>query len=160
MMVILFTAKTNCGSWSGIRGSAKRVKHVWCKFWNILCIYICKFNHVWWKTLKNVYLQPTIAAIEKTMAERDQEIQNIKEKMNNVEDDVFASFCEQIGVSNIRQYEERELRYRNRIGLWSLDCLELNVSCMDIFVVIPGRNKRERRREWSLTISVIASTIS
>ncbi|KMQ83731.1 structural maintenance of chromosomes protein 1a [Lasius niger] len=30
--------------------------------------------------------------------------------MNNVEDDVFASFCEQIGVSNIRQYEERELR--------------------------------------------------
>ncbi|XP_076297753.1 structural maintenance of chromosomes 1 [Lasioglossum baleicum] len=53
---------------------------------------------------------PTITAIEKTMAERDQEIQNIKEKMNNVEDDVFASFCEQIGVSNIRQYEERELR--------------------------------------------------
>lgn len=45
------------------------------------------------------------------MAERDQEIQNIKEKMNNVEDDVFASFCEQIGVSNIRQYEERELRF-------------------------------------------------
>ena len=45
------------------------------------------------------------------MAKRDQEIQNIKEKMNNVEDDVFASFCEQIGVSNIRQYEERELRY-------------------------------------------------
>lgn len=53
---------------------------------------------------------PAIAAIEKTMAAKDQEIQNIKEKMNNVEDDVFASFCEQIGVSNIRQYEERELR--------------------------------------------------
>ncbi|XP_012263621.1 structural maintenance of chromosomes protein 1A [Athalia rosae] len=53
---------------------------------------------------------PTISAIEKTMAERDQQIQTIKEKMNNVEDDVFASFCEQIGVANIRQYEERELR--------------------------------------------------
>jgi hypothetical protein len=24
---------------------------------------------------------------------------------------VFANFCEQIGVANIRQYEERELRY-------------------------------------------------
>lgn len=45
------------------------------------------------------------------MADRDQEIQNSKEKMNNVEDDVFASFCEQIGVTNIRQYEERELRF-------------------------------------------------
>jgi hypothetical protein len=24
---------------------------------------------------------------------------------------VFTNFCEQIGVANIRQYEERELRY-------------------------------------------------
>ncbi|CAB0028922.1 unnamed protein product [Trichogramma brassicae] len=54
---------------------------------------------------------PTITEIEKTMADRDNEIQNIKEKMNNVEDDVFSSFCESIGISNIRQYEERELRY-------------------------------------------------
>ncbi|KAL7300693.1 hypothetical protein TKK_0006673 [Trichogramma kaykai] len=53
---------------------------------------------------------PTITEIEKTMADRDNEIQNIKEKMNNVEDDVFSSFCESIGISNIRQYEERELR--------------------------------------------------
>ncbi|XP_076287137.1 structural maintenance of chromosomes protein 1A-like isoform X3 [Lasioglossum baleicum] len=53
---------------------------------------------------------PTIAAIEKTMAARDREIQNIKENMNNVEDDVFARFCEKIGVSNIRQYEGKELR--------------------------------------------------
>ena len=45
------------------------------------------------------------------MADRDQEIQNMKDKKNNVEDDVFASFCEQIGVTNIRQYEERELRW-------------------------------------------------
>lgn len=45
------------------------------------------------------------------MAKRDHEIENIKEKMNNVEDDVFSSFCESIGISNIRQYEERELRY-------------------------------------------------
>ncbi|XP_014216810.1 structural maintenance of chromosomes protein 1A [Copidosoma floridanum] len=59
---------------------------------------------------------PTIAAIEKTMADRDQEIQNIKEKMNNVEDDVFASFCESIGISNIRQYEERELRSQEERG--------------------------------------------
>lgn len=29
--------------------------------------------------------------------------------MNNVEDLVYAEFCKRIGVSNIRQYEEREL---------------------------------------------------
>lgn len=51
-----------------------------------------------------------MTAIERTMRERDQKIQEIKENMNNVEDIVFTSFCTQIGVANIRQYEERELR--------------------------------------------------
>ena len=50
------------------------------------------------------------------MTERDSEIQNIKEKMNNVEDDVFSNFCGQIGVTNIRQYEERELRSQQERG--------------------------------------------
>ncbi|XP_069688454.1 structural maintenance of chromosomes protein 1A [Periplaneta americana] len=64
------------------------------------------------ETLKNQSenFGPTIAEIEKTMFDRGNEIQRIKENMNNVEDKVFANFCEQIGVANIRQYEERELR--------------------------------------------------
>merc|ERR1711962_1609784 len=33
-----------------------------------------------------------------------------KDKMNTVEDRVFKDFCRNIGVSNIRQYEERELK--------------------------------------------------
>lgn len=81
----------------------------------IRCIYAYIYLLIFEKN--TFYAQPAIAAIEKTMAERDQEIQNIKEKMNNVEDDVFACFCEQIGVSNIRQYEERELRYEGIILL-------------------------------------------
>jgi len=44
------------------------------------------------------------------MRERDIRIQDVKERMNNVEDTVFAEFCTQIGVTNIRHYEERELR--------------------------------------------------
>lgn len=65
-------------------------------------------------------MQPTIAEIEKTMFDRGNEIQRIKENMNNVEDKVFANFCEQIGVANIRQYEERELRYYKYITSWLL----------------------------------------
>lgn len=59
--------------------------------------------------LKN--FAPATTEIEKTMRERDTLIQNVKERMNRVEDTVFAEFCTQIGVANIRQYEERELRY-------------------------------------------------
>jgi structural maintenance of chromosome 1 len=55
--------------------------------------------------------EPTITSIEDRMRKRDSQIEKIKENMNNVEDIVFRDFCEQIGVRNIRQYEERELRY-------------------------------------------------
>ncbi|XP_026313988.1 structural maintenance of chromosomes protein 1A [Hyposmocoma kahamanoa] len=53
---------------------------------------------------------PQIEAIEHTIRARDLKIQEIKENMNNVEDVVFKGFCRDIGVANIRQYEERELR--------------------------------------------------
>ncbi|XP_049535618.1 structural maintenance of chromosomes protein 1A [Anopheles darlingi] len=52
---------------------------------------------------------PKISEIERRMQQRDNKIQDIKESMNNVEDDVYAEFCARIGVANIRQFEEREL---------------------------------------------------
>lgn len=54
--------------------------------------------------------EPQLRDIEKTMAEREALMSDVKEKMNTVEDVVFADFCKSIGVSNIRQYEERELQ--------------------------------------------------
>lgn len=53
---------------------------------------------------------PVIRDIEKVLRDRETEIEDIKEKMNTVEDRIFRKFCEQIGVTNIRQYEERELK--------------------------------------------------
>lgn len=53
---------------------------------------------------------PQVEDIERTIHARDLKIQEIKENMNNVEDVVFRGFCRDIGVANIRQYEERELR--------------------------------------------------
>lgn len=53
---------------------------------------------------------PRIDEIEHSMEVRDRKLDQLKEKLNSVEDDVFADFCASIGVDNIRQYEERELR--------------------------------------------------
>lgn len=36
------------------------------------------------------------------MQEREQRLQALKEEMNNVEDEVFKDFCDEIGVDNIR----------------------------------------------------------
>merc|ERR1719210_3201494 len=54
--------------------------------------------------------EPVIKEIEEILHQREKEIEDIKEKMNTVEDRIFKKFCESIGVSNIRQYEERELK--------------------------------------------------
>merc|ERR1712223_1413246 len=43
-------------------------------------------------------------------APKIREIEATMDKMNTVEDRVFKDFCRNIGVSNIRQYEERELK--------------------------------------------------
>merc|ERR1712012_989210 len=53
---------------------------------------------------------PAIREIESSMKKREKVIENTKEKMNTVEDRVFSDFCKKIGVKNIRQYEERELK--------------------------------------------------
>merc|ERR1719402_484422 len=53
---------------------------------------------------------PSIRGIEATMRKREQQIETTKDKMNTVEDRVFSAFCKKIGVANIRQYEERDLR--------------------------------------------------
>lgn len=53
---------------------------------------------------------PQIETIEKSMQIREQQIEEIKLRMNSVEDVVFSTFCREIGVQNIRQYEDRELR--------------------------------------------------
>merc|ERR1711992_55966 len=53
---------------------------------------------------------PAIRVIESSMRKREKEIEGTKEKMNTVEDRVFSDFCKKIGVKNIRQYEERELK--------------------------------------------------
>merc|ERR1719273_775855 len=54
--------------------------------------------------------EPEISKIEKVLRERETEIEETKSSMNTVEDRIFSKFCSQIGVTNIRQYEERELK--------------------------------------------------
>ena len=56
------------------------------------------------------FSQPRMSAIEEQISQRAELIKAKTTSMNRVEDEVFAKFCAQIGVANIRQYEEKELR--------------------------------------------------
>lgn len=52
--------------------------------------------------------RPTIDEIKARMEKRGVEIKKIRDLMNGVEDEIFGDFCAQLGVDNIRQYEERQ----------------------------------------------------
>ncbi|KAG1687712.1 Structural maintenance of chromosomes protein 1A [Nymphon striatum] len=60
--------------------------------------------------------QPEMDEISLKMEQREKKIQEVKNNMNNVEDEVFAEFCVSIGVKNIRQYEEKELQAQQERG--------------------------------------------
>ena len=54
--------------------------------------------------------EPRILEIQDRMEARAAQIVKIKDKRNKVEDEIFGDFCAAIGVDNIRQYEEKELK--------------------------------------------------
>uniref|UniRef100_A0A8C0IV52 Structural maintenance of chromosomes protein 1A n=1 Tax=Chelonoidis abingdonii TaxID=106734 RepID=A0A8C0IV52_CHEAB len=47
---------------------------------------------------------------------REREMKDLKEKMNQVEDEVFEEFCREIGVRNIREFEEEKVKRQNEIA--------------------------------------------
>ncbi|KAM4037001.1 structural maintenance of chromosomes protein 1B isoform 2-T2 [Anomaloglossus baeobatrachus] len=51
-----------------------------------------------------------ITMVKEELERRIIEIEELQEQMNKVEDKVFRTFCEEIGVSNIRDYEEEYLK--------------------------------------------------
>lgn len=54
--------------------------------------------------------EPLLKQLEEEMRKQAAKVDELQEAQNGVEDRVFADFCASIGVDNIRQYEERELR--------------------------------------------------
>ena len=79
---------------------------------------------------------PAIRDIENTMRKREKQIETTKDKMNTVEDRVFSDFCKKIGVKNIRQYEERELKSQQErapsIKLYEYKETKIEISHEDI----------------------------
>lgn len=65
--------------------------------------------------------------------------------MNSIEDECFGNFCAQIGVSNIRQYEERELRYLS--GLYEIIDILIKAFIENEFVILYFRTQQEREQK-------------
>ncbi|KFP71644.1 Structural maintenance of chromosomes protein 1B, partial [Acanthisitta chloris] len=55
------------------------------------------------------------AMLNEGVAQRKEKIEEFQEKINEVEDAVFQEFCEEIGIENIRVYEQEHLRQQEEI---------------------------------------------
>ncbi|KJE94176.1 hypothetical protein CAOG_004858 [Capsaspora owczarzaki ATCC 30864] len=55
-------------------------------------------------------LRPEIKRKSDAIAERTSELETLRSQLHQKEDAVFADFCKTIGVANIREYEEKQLR--------------------------------------------------
>ncbi|KAI6660210.1 Structural maintenance of chromosomes protein 1A [Oopsacas minuta] len=55
-------------------------------------------------------IAPEECSLGGRIEQRNKKLENIQTQIHDVEDSVFSKFCKNIGVSNIRQYEEKELR--------------------------------------------------
>uniref|UniRef100_A0A4W6F817 Structural maintenance of chromosomes protein n=1 Tax=Lates calcarifer TaxID=8187 RepID=A0A4W6F817_LATCA len=59
---------------------------------------------------------PRINDIKRIIQSREREITDLRDRMNLVEDEVFVDFCEEIGVRNIREFEEEKVKRQNEIA--------------------------------------------
>ncbi|ORY02505.1 cohesin complex subunit psm1 [Basidiobolus meristosporus CBS 931.73] len=55
-------------------------------------------------------LSPKLDQMSANIATFETEITRIKESIYHIEDSIFEEFCQSIGVSNVREYEESQLR--------------------------------------------------
>ncbi|XP_077428530.1 structural maintenance of chromosomes protein 1A [Vanacampus margaritifer] len=59
---------------------------------------------------------PRINDIKRIIHSREREITDLRDRMNLVEDEVFVEFCKEIGVRNIREFEEEKVKRQNEIA--------------------------------------------
>ncbi|XP_016350035.1 structural maintenance of chromosomes 1A, like isoform X2 [Sinocyclocheilus anshuiensis] len=59
---------------------------------------------------------PRINDIKRIIQSREREMKDLKDRMNLVEDEVFVEFCKEIGVRNIREFEEEKVKRQNEIA--------------------------------------------
>ena len=55
-------------------------------------------------------LKPGEEELETRIAEREAEVRKLEKKINDIVDKVYRDFSISVGVKNIREYEERQLK--------------------------------------------------
>ncbi|KAG5283023.1 hypothetical protein AALO_G00037410 [Alosa alosa] len=60
-------------------------------------------------------LESQISVAEENLEKKESELKSLRDKANQMEDVVFADFCHEIGVANIREYEQEYVKQQQDV---------------------------------------------
>lgn len=98
-------------------------------------------------------IEPRMINIQSSIDTRAREMAKLETKINKVEDEVFRDFCRTIGVSNIRQYEEKQLRSQQERAQKRLEFAN-QVSRLE------NQLAYERKRDTKVNVKKLAASIT
>ncbi|XP_077485718.1 structural maintenance of chromosomes 1 isoform X2 [Amblyomma americanum] len=96
--------------------------------------------------------EPLLKKLEEEMRTREAQVDELREAQNGIEDRVFADFCASIGVDNIRQYEERELRATQERDKKKLEFENQKSRIVNRLEYERSKNTGENVRKWQKTV--------
>ena len=95
---------------------------------------------------------PALAEISERMAKRAEVILKLQSQMNTVEDEIFCDFCVQLGVENIRQYEERQTQATQENERLRLQIENEKNSVSSRLAYEKSKNTRENVDRWERVV--------
>ncbi|XP_010079498.1 PREDICTED: structural maintenance of chromosomes protein 1B, partial [Pterocles gutturalis] len=92
--------------------------------------------------------------LNEAIAQRKEKIEEFQKKINEAEDAVFQEFCEEIGIENIRVYEQEQLRQQEEI-----DKKRLEFENQKTRLNIQLEYNREHLQKSTNTVSKLRETV-
>lgn len=96
--------------------------------------------------------EPLLKKLEEEMRTKEAQVDELKEAQNGIEDRVFTDFCASIGVDNIRQYEERELRATQERDRKRLEFENQKSRIVNRLEYERSKDTGENVRKWQKTV--------
>ena len=97
-------------------------------------------------------LEPQVAAVEKALGENEAKAKDLRDKIDESADALFADFCVRVGVENIRVFEDKEHGEVERV---SAQRLEFHAQASRI----ESQLDFEKKRDTSRPVKAAADTI-
>lgn len=96
--------------------------------------------------------EPNLRKFREQMKERQVKIDAKREEMNSVEDAKFGDFCVELGVDNIRQYEERQNRQSQESEKRRLQFESERNAIMSQLQYEKSKDTKEAVKKWERTV--------